>query len=148
MKAFLKSTATWGMICCLLISISSALPWGHSPVFDISMRKPTFMIPLSAYADWHGAAISIAGGIGLLFLVATGSLKPIPWWRTLGIAVVGIASITFTLIMARRWNHFPVQESGGLLAIVSATGLLLVACLEVRQLLERKSKARPDAPNT
>ncbi len=145
------------MLFCVLAAISPAFPWsfqfGYESIADAvgalgATAPKAIRIPLSAYADWHGAAISIAGGVGLLFLVATGGLRPVPWWRTLGIAVVGAAIITFTILYATRgWNHFPVREFGGLLAILSATGLLFVACLEVRQLLERRFNEKPSAPN-
>ena len=101
----------------------------------------------SAYADWHGAAITVAGGLGFLFLVATGGLSPAPWRRTPGVAVVGVAIIVFTIVYSTtHWNHFPVEEFGGLLAIIAATGLLVVACIEIRRSLERRFNASPDAP--
>jgi len=156
MKSFLKTTASWGMLFCVLAAIPPALPWSFQTGFASAQdlvsglqgtapRMVTFAI--SAYTDWHGAAISIAGGIGLLFLVATGSLKPAPWWRTLGIGIVGAAIITFTIIYStHHWNHFPVRESGGFLAIVSSVGLLFIACLETRHLLERRAVGNADGP--
>ena len=153
MNTFLKSTIGWAMIFCLLAAISPAFPWGYQWGYESfsGLMHPTFpnqiRIPYSAYADWHGAALSITGGVGLLFLVATGGIKPAPWWRTLSVAIIGIAVITITIIFStRKWNHFPVSEYGGLLAIISSTGLLFTACIEVRQILERGANVKPAAP--
>jgi hypothetical protein len=141
MNTILKSTASWGMLFCALAAISHAFPWSYTFSYAIASLQTgspqQIMIPVSAYTDWHGAAITVVSGVGLLFLVATGSLRPAPWWRTLGIAIVGTAIIAITIIYSTdHWNHFPVQEFGGLMAIISATGLLFVACLDVRQSLK------------
>lgn len=141
------------MIFCLLAAISPAFPWsyqwGYESVSDL--LRPAFPTPIrigySAFTDWHGAALSVTGGVGLLFLVATGGIKPAPWWRTLGVAIIGIAVLTITIIFStRKWNHFPVSEYGGLLAIISSTGLLFIACVEVRQILERCGNVKPAPP--
>ena len=153
MRSILKSTASWSMFFCLLAAISPALPWSYqlglalqpatADLLHVASSKLA-LVPVSAYADWHGAAISVAAGIGFLFLVATGSLRPAPWWRTVGSGIVGSALITFILIYStRHWNHFPTREAGGLLAVISSTGILFVACLEVRLLLVRGSESSP-----
>ena len=151
MKPFLKSTANWGILFCVLAAIAPALPWSCGYGVDLAAivagsAKQVFVTG-NAYTDWQGAAITIAGGVGVLFLVATGGLNPAPWWRTLGIGVVGVAIIVFTIIWAAdRWNHFPIREFGGLLAVVSGTGLLGVACLEIRRLLERQANEKSGPP--
>ena len=147
MNTFLKSTTNWGILFCALAAISPAFPWTYHFGFDIAALRTALpqqiLIPTSAYSDWHGAAITVTSGIGLLFLVATGTLKPTPWWRTLGIGLVGSAIITITIIYAtNHWHHFPAREFGGLLAIVSATGLLFLACLDVRQAIEKRLNAK------
>ena len=72
------------------------------PAFPNQIR-----LPYSAYTDWHGAALSITGGVGLLFLVATGGVKPAPWWRTLGVAIIGIAVITITIFFHTQMEPLP-----------------------------------------
>jgi serine/threonine protein kinase len=136
LDAILKSTSNWGMLFCILAAISPAF----SPLsyHDVS------------YADWHGAAISIAGGVGFLFLIATGAMHPIPWWRTVGITVIGVALITFIVIFAsKNWNDFPYDQVAGLLAILSSTGLLAIASVEFRTLAERvKGNSAGEAKDT
>ena len=105
------------------------------------MFSDNWRTTFSGYRDWHGGALSVVGGIGFLFLVATGGIRPVPIWRTIFVAVVGTAAIVIVLLYATRmWHHFPLREFGGLLAILSATGLLLLACLELRQYLEKRAK--------
>ncbi len=148
MKDFLKTTAGWGIICCILAATSPALAWSYFPGWELSATgtKVAALIPVAAYADWHGAAITITGGVGVLFLLATGSVKPIPWWRVAGLAVVGVTLLVFILIYSTtHWNHFPVQETGGLLAILSTMGLSLVVAMDLRGILERRMKAKANS---
>ncbi len=91
------------MICCLLAAISPAFPWSYWTYQDLNW--------VSAYSNWQGAAISVAGGTGALFLLATGGMSPAPWWRILGIAMIGTTVLVFLLICAtHHWIHFPLRE--------------------------------------
>ena len=147
MKSTLKSTALWGMLFCALIAVSPAFPWVYHSSWELGAGfslEQSVTRPTSAYSDWHGGVLSVIGGVGVLSLVATGSLRPVPIWRTIAVILVGAATITIILIYSTRsWRHFPVREYGALLAIFSATGLLLVACLEFRQYLGTQAKAQP-----
>jgi hypothetical protein len=103
MNSVLRSSASWGMICCLLAAISPAFPWSYWTYQDLNW--------VSAYSSWQGAAISVAGGTGALFLLATGGMSPAPWWRILGIAMIGTTVLVFLLICAtHHWIHFPLRE--------------------------------------
>jgi hypothetical protein len=131
MKRLVCSTTGWGMILCLVAAVSPILPW--------HVRGG---VCASGYGDWHGPTINVIAALGFIFLIATSPLSPVPWWRILGVAAVGAGVVVVVLMYAMRpgsgWMDFPVAEYGGLLAILSAAGLLLVAALEVRQLILKR----------
>lgn len=150
MKGSIAATSAWAMGLCLVAAVSPAGPWSYQwqprmpagEVPDLGRTVPLPGVdgwvrhPLSAYTDWHGGAISVIAGVGLLFVLATSPLVPVPWWRALGIALIGAAVLTILLIYGyRHWSWFPVREWGALAGIVGTAGLLFVATLETRQML-------------
>ena len=61
--------------------------------------------------------------------------------RILGIAMIGTSVLVFLLIYAtHHWIHFPLREYDGLMAIVAAPGLLVVASWELRQLISARAE--------
>ncbi len=155
MKTLLKSTACWSLLFCAIAAISPLFPWQYR--YDVksiaevvgdgtTFKNKAVFNSRPGIAEWPGIAIMVAGGIGFVFLVATGGLRPAPWWRTLGVGVVGAAILTFFLLYPRRyWEGFPLREFGALFAILSATALILIACIEVRQSLDRQACSKPQA---
>jgi len=142
MRASLFSKVNCAAFFCLLGAISPAFPWYVMRYYYSGGVLP--MQSSTAYADWHGAALSVTGGVGLLMLLATGGLKPAPWWRTLGVGIIGAAMLVITIIYStKHWNHFPLEEYGGLFAIISATGLLVIVALEIREALARTASQAP-----
>ena len=143
-----RNTAALGIILFLLAAISPAFPWS----FGFDWSYPTIVegviqpstataVAVNAYRDWHGGAITIVGAMGALFLVATGGVRPTPWWRTLSTFLLAVAIMVFIIIYANRWHDFPVHEYGGLLAVISVAGLLLLCALDLRTALHSKTGA-------
>jgi hypothetical protein len=55
--------------------------------------------------------------------------------------MIGTTVLVFLLIYAtHHWIHFPLREYGGLMAIVAAPGLLVVASWELRQLISARAE--------
>jgi hypothetical protein len=99
---------------------------------------------VSGYGGWEGPVINIVAGLGFMFVFATSAIRPVPWWRSLGISVVGVGVVVIVLL-CRAWCDFSICEWGPLLAILSSAGLVLIAALEVRQLIASRnaSKSQP-----
>ena len=143
-----RNTATCGIILFLLAAISPAFPWSfgfnwnYPTIIDGVIQQSTATaISSNAYLDWHGGVITIVGAVGALFLIATGGVRPTPWWRTLGTFLLAVALMVFIIIYANRWHDFPVREYGGLMAIIAVAGLLLLCALDLRSALHAKTGA-------
>ena len=157
MKRLLLSTTGWAMVLCLLAAVSPLMAWryvyvpGHIksvPDWQTHQSRSVWIeaheAPVSGYGGWEAPAINIVAGLGFMFVFATGALRPVPWWRSLGISVVGVGVVVIVLL-CRAWRDFSIDEWGPLLAILSSAGLVLIAVLEVRQLIASRlaSKSQP-----
>jgi len=151
MRRLLLSTSGWAMVLCLLAAASPLMPWRYVPqqqlVTDWQMHHSYWVAGeawVSGYGGWEAPVINIVAGLGFMFVFATSALKPVPWWRSLGISVVGVGVVVIVLL-CRAWCNFSIREWGPLLAILSSAGLVLIAALEIRHLIASRlaSKSQP-----
>ena len=141
------------MLLCLLGSSSLFLPWASVIVISVDpvpqvdgSYKAKNMVGQSfvGYQFWHGAASAITFLALFLLLLATGPLRPVPWWRS-AVLLVGAMSIVVIVLAGLNFRH-PVLESdlaggraiAGRLGFTNhaviglAAALALLAALEMR----------------
>ena len=145
----LASTSGWAMILCLLAAVSPLTPWG--PPRGAVWYSDGSLIPAfpggevwaSGYGGWEGPVINIVAGLGFFFVFATSAIRPVPWWRSLGISVAGVGVIVIVLLN-RAWCSFPIREWGPLLAMLSSAGLVPIAALEIRHFIASRIISRSE----
>lgn len=130
------TTTGWALIPCILGSLSPAFPWVDA---GIGVK----MIGFDTGSG--GILITILFAVTLLFLFATSPLLPVPWWRSMTVALLAIGVIIVLLVAGGRyWPGFPTPKHhiGGFVAYMCAFCLLLIVSAEVRNLILRHQASR------
>jgi len=163
------STTRVAVLLCLLGCSTLFLPWASvlvmavdpAPQADGSYKaKHTVSESHAGYQLWHGAASAITFFALFLFLLVTGPLRPVPWWRS-AILLLGAMCVVVIVLVGLNFRH-PALESdlgrgrvilGGLgltnhAVIGLAAGLGLIAALEMRSRVAANGPGKSAEPGT
>jgi hypothetical protein len=166
------STAGLAVLLCVLGIGTLFLPWAATLTihFDPSKPrepsgsiKPTQMVSQSypGYELWHAGAAA-GGFLGLLLLlIATGGLRPAPWWLSAILLAVGGAILVAVVLGMNVWHAVADEQvdmdagrliklywgAANYIAMGLAAAIMLVAAIELRgRLADGRREARQAEP--
>jgi hypothetical protein len=146
------------MLICLAGCVLLFFPWAeaHIVMFDRAApqtpppKGPSSYVTLYGFQLWGGLATAATYLTALILLVITGPLQPIPAWRSAALLACGVAALGATvgviayppealrsspeagrLVVALGWGYVHLAALG------VASGLVLLAALELRQYVAR-----------
>lgn len=168
-RGWVSTTGLAGLLCVLGVG-TLFLPWAGATVLHFDPSKPpqpdgrlkALRMDSESHAGyrfWHAGAAA-GGFLGLLlFLIATGGLRPAPWWRSAVLLAVG-GVILGVIVVGLNARH-PVVEgdaNAGVAVAMSwtaatyvamglAAAVMLVAAIELRGwIADGRHKVTPADP--
>jgi hypothetical protein len=168
-RVWLSTAGLAGLLCVLGIG-TLFFPWAATLTIHFDPSKPRepggSIEALSMHSEsypgyelWHAGAAA-GGFLGLLLLlIATGGLRPAPWWRSAILLAVG-GAILVAVVVGMNTRHAVAEgdANAGILvalywgaanyiAMGLAAAIMLVAAIELRgRLAEGRGEARQAEP--
>jgi hypothetical protein len=153
MRGLLSTTGASTLLCVLGIALLF-LPWASALVVYVE-PTPQADTPYKAkgmpstevvlgYQLWQGGSCAAVFLGVLMFLVITGAIQPIPWWRSATVMAGGAAIVGAVLLGMRyparelqtdiqtRWVTSMSWGAANYASLGLAVALMLVAAIELR----------------
>lgn len=145
-----ESPTRWAMALCVVGGLAPLGPWATTAPWTDLASWVNVTIGNGGRLTWgfdtlHGCGIAIGHLALLACLIAFEPLRPVPWWRTLLLALTGLG----TLVAMLHYGHthwVSTWAIGGVVGVITSVGLILVASFEVRARLLRR-QSQPSSPN-